>query len=216
MADVKICGIKTPEDFKVVAKSGGRWAGLVFYPKSPRHLTLEEAQSLRYTADQTADQADHCPDLVALTVNADDAMLDAIMHHARPEMIQCHGAETPERVRIIKSQYNVAVMKAIRVKDAATLDAARDYDGCADMMLFDSAPSGASLPGGTGHAFDWQLMAAWKGTTPWMLAGGLTPENIRTAISVSGATAVDVSSGVENAAGIKDHAAIQRFVSAAQ
>lgn len=212
MADVKICGIKTKQDLQAATRAGARWVGFVFFPKSPRHLTVDAAAELRQAADDLADR----PEIVALTVDADDALLDDIVAAARPDLIQCHGQETPDRIRMIKARYHRPVMKAIRVKDTASLDAAKAYDGHADLMLFDSAPAQADLPGGTGHAFDWGLMSAWQGSTPWMLAGGLTPENVADAIMISGATAVDVSSGVEHQPGNKDHAAIHRFVSAAR
>ena len=212
MADVKICGLRTTDDIMAVAKAGARWAGFVFFPKSPRHLDFTEAADLRAKADQI----DHLPQIVALTVDADDDALDAIITAARPDLLQCHGQESPERISAIKAKFGLPVMKAIRVKDADTLRSAQAYDGHADWMLFDSAPVDADLPGGTGHAFDWGMMASWQGTTPWMLAGGLNAENIAAAIGISGAKAVDVSSGVETSPGNKDHAAIQRFVSEAR
>ena len=211
MADVKICGIKTQADLIAVHHAGARWAGFVFFEKSPRHLTLDDARSLRDHLD--AFMAPPVP--VALVVDADDASLDAIVAAVRPGLIQCHGKESPERVQMIKTRYNVNVMKAIRVAHAETLKLAEAYDGFADMMLFDSAPTGAILPGGTGHRFDWSLMQAYEGKTPWMLAGGLTPDNVAEAIRISGAKSVDVSSGVDESPGNKDHAAIHRFVSAA-
>lgn len=210
MADVKICGISTSEDLNAVHAAGARWTGFVFFPKSPRHLEDEQARHLRDHLDAMTKP----PIAVALVVDADDDQLDRIVAAARPGMIQCHGNESPERVRAIKARYDLKVMKAIRVANAETLKSAEAYDGFADMMLFDSAPTGASLPGGTGHRFDWALMQSYEGTTPWMLAGGLTPENVAQAIRVSGADAVDVSSGVEESPGNKDHAAIHRFVSA--
>lgn len=229
MTRVKICGIRTPEDYAAVATAGADWAGLVFFPKSPRHLSLEEAAEIRSAADATAAQQGHlsqgplsqgplsqAPLLVALVVDADDDALDAIMAAARPDVIQCHGSESPDRLATLKSRYGVAVMKAVRVKSSASLTDALAYDGIADMMLFDSAPLNADLPGGTGHSFDWGMMQGYRGTTPWMLAGGLTADNLGEAIRISGALAVDVSSGVESAPGRKDHAAIQHFVSAAQ
>ncbi|MCE2516617.1 MAG: phosphoribosylanthranilate isomerase [Alphaproteobacteria bacterium] len=214
MARVKICGIRTPDDYAAVARAGADWVGMVFFPKSPRHLSLAEAAEIRALAD--ANTSLKAPLLVALVVDADDDALDAMMAAARPEVIQCHGNETPERLAAIKSRHKVAVMKAIRVKSEDSLTAALAYDGIADMMLFDSAPVDAALPGGTGHSFDWGMMHHYRGTTPWMLAGGLTPANVAEAIRISDALAVDVSSGVESAPGKKDHQAIQDFVSAAQ
>ena len=211
MTDVKICGIRTHNDLNVAHDAGARWTGFVFFEKSPRHLSLDEAKLLRDQLDALLSP----PVSVALVVDADDATLDQIIASARPEIIQCHGKESPERVQMIKNKYNVKVMKAIRVASTETLKSAEAYDGYADMMLFDSAPIGAALPGGTGHRFDWALMKYYEGTTPWMLAGGLTPENVAEAIRVSGAKSVDVSSGVDESPGNKDHSAIHRFVSAA-
>lgn len=211
MADVKICGIRTIDDLNTVHHAGARWTGLVFFEKSPRHLTLDNAKLLRDHLDAFSAP----PISVALVVDADDDTLDQIVTAARPGMIQCHGKESPERIQEIKNKYNVNVMKAIRVASVETLKSAEAYDGYADMMLFDSAPTGATLPGGTGHRFDWALMQSYEGVTPWMLAGGITPENVAEAIRISGAKSVDVSSGVDESPGNKDHAAIHRFVSAA-
>ena len=209
MADVKICGIRTPDDLAAASAAGARWVGMVFFEKSPRHLTLDQAALLRDTAMAETTRR------VALVVDADDAALAAIMAAAAPQMLQCHGRETPERLAEIKSRHGVDIMKAIRVADSTTLDAALAYDDVADWMLFDSAPADAELPGGTGHRFDWGLMQHWQGRKPWMLAGGLTAANVAEAVSVSGAKAVDVSTNVEKSPGIKDHNAIQDFVSAA-
>jgi phosphoribosylanthranilate isomerase len=210
MADVKICGIKTMDDLMAVHTAGAKWTGFNFCSGSPRHLSLDEAATLR----QHLHSMTKPPIPVALVVDASDDELDIIVNTAQPEIVQCHGNETPERVRMIKSKYNVNVMKAIRVTGADTLETAEAFDGYADIMLFDSAPASASLPGGTGQRFDWTLMQFYKGHTPWMLAGGLTPDNVVEAIRVSGAKAVDVSSGVENSPGNKDPEAIHRFVSA--
>lgn len=210
MADVKICGISTVDDLTAAHAAGARWVGFVFFPKSPRHLEHDQARLLRDHLDALVKP----PIPVALLVDADDALLDQIVAAARPGVIQCHGNESPERIGAIKARYGIKVMKAIRVANAESLKAAEAYDGAADMMLFDSAPTGASLPGGTGHRFDWGLMQSYEGITPWMLAGGLNPENVSEAITISGADAVDVSSGVEESPGNKDHEAIHRFVSA--
>jgi phosphoribosylanthranilate isomerase len=212
MVDVKICGIRSEDDLKAVAAAGATWTGLVFFPKSPRHLNVDDAAALRQAAERLSSR----PQLVALTVDADDGLLDDIMARVQPDMLQCHGQEDPARISAIKTRYGRPVIKAIRVHNEQSLIDAKAFDGHADMMLFDSAPVDAVLPGGTGHAFDWGLMRQWQGATPWMLAGGLTPENVAQAIAESGAKAVDVSSGVEDAPGIKNPAAIQRFVLAAQ
>jgi len=212
MVDVKICGIRSADDLRAVAAAGATWTGFVFFPKSPRHLSIDDAAALRSVAQRLPS----APKIVALTVDADDETLDEIMTQVQPDLIQCHGEEDPNRITAIKSRFACPVIKAIRVHDQQSLISAEAFDGHADMILFDSAPMDAVLPGGTGHAFDWSLMRQWRGATPWMLAGGLTPENVAQAIAKSGATAVDVSSGVEDAPGIKDPAAIQRFVLAAQ
>lgn len=212
MAKVKICGIKTKDDLTAVSEAKADWVGFVFFEKSPRHLTLEQARQLL----QHRNRLSHQPQIVVLTVDADDEALSAILDAADPDLIQCHGHETPERVEKIKRLYNKPVMKAFRVKDKTTFDDAMRYDGIADMMLFDSAPIDAALPGGTGHQFDWGLISSWRGETPWMLAGGLNASNVADAINISGALAVDVSSGVEEKPGIKSAAAIHRFVSEAR
>ena len=212
MAKVKICGIRTTADYDCAAASGAAWVGLVFYNASPRNLTLEEAATLR----EHGEGEGLAPERVTLVVDADDAGLEAIIAAAAPALLQCHGSESPERVTEIRERFGLPVMKAVRVAGAHSLEEALAYDGAADRILFDSAPAGAELPGGTGHAFDWGLMRQWKGATPWMLAGGLTPGNVAGAVSASGAEAVDVSSGIESAPGVKDCEAIRRFVSAAR
>jgi phosphoribosylanthranilate isomerase len=209
MADVKICGIRTTEDYVVASRAGARWVGMVFFKKSPRHLSLDEAAILRDAATENS------ADRVALVVDADDHSLEAIIKAAKPHMLQCHGQETPERLAEIRGRHGLTVMKAVRINDSQSLEKAHIFDDIADWMLFDSAPQSKTLPGGTGHRFDWGIMQHWQGQKPWMLAGGLKVENVAEAIAISGAGAVDVSTHVENTPGTKDHAAIQAFVSAA-
>ena len=211
MADCKICGLANLADLQVADQAKARWGGFVFYPASPRHITLNTAKQI---ADE-ADQAGFTIKRVALVVDSDDAALDAIVASLRPAMIQCHGQETPDRISAIKSRYHLPVMKALRIANVVDIESALRYDGIADWMLFDSAPRDAVLPGGTGHAFDWSLTRAYNGHTPWMLAGGLHIGNIADAIATSGAKHLDVSSGVESQPGIKDHKAITAFVLAA-
>ena len=211
MADCKICGLASLADLQVADHAGARWGGFVFYPASPRHITLDTSKQI---ADD-ADQADFTIKRVALVVDSDDAALDAIVASLRPAMIQCHGKETPDRISAIKSRYQIQVMNALRIANVVDIESALRYDGIADWMLFDSAPRDAVLPGGTGHAFDWSLTRAYNGNTPWMLAGGLHIGNIADAIATSGAEHLDVSSGVESQPGIKDHEAITAFVLAA-
>lgn len=215
MADVKICGLRTIEAIEAAHSGGARWVGFVFYSRSPRHLSLEDAKVLRdYLDALVAPPTLPPPTLVVLVVDADDGALDEIVEAVRPEVIQCHGDESPTRVKAIKARYDVKVMKAIRVSDEKSVRAATAYDDVADMLLFDSAPEDAELPGGTGQRFDWGLTRSYEGKLPWLLAGGLTPENVGDAIRLSGAEAVDVSSGVESTLGDKDCDSIRRFLSA--
>jgi len=203
---VKICGIKTPEAVDAAARAGATHIGFVFFKDSPRHVTTARAYELALRA----------PGLkaVALTVDADDATLDAIVAEAHPRTLQLHGAETPARVREVKARYRLPVMKAIAIADAADVARAHNYETAADILLFDAKPD--ALPGGNGLAFDWQLIAKEKWSKPWMLSGGLNPNNVAEAIRVTRASGVDVSSGVEKSRGEKDPNLIERFVLAAR
>lgn len=205
----KICGI-TDEDALVAAVEGGAaYVGLVFFPPSPRALTPEAAAEL----------VDGLPEDVAkvgLFVDPTDDQLDEALGHVRLEFVQLHGAETPARVEEIRQTYGVPVIKAIGIATADDLKAAEAFADVADMLLFDAkAPAGADRPGGHGTAFPWDLMRGWaRPDVPWMLAGGLTPETVAEACRVSGATMVDVSSGVERTKGAKDPDLIRRFLDA--
>ena len=212
MTDCKICGLGGFADLAVAEQAGARWGGFVFYPPSPRHIDIDK---MRAIADE-AIANNSAISRVALVVDADDATLDAITDALRPAMIQCHGSESPDRISAIKSRYGVAVMKAVRVASLLDIEDALRYDGVADWLLFDSRAQKAELPGGTGQVFDWALMRAFAGATPWMLAGGLNADNIGDAINQSHARYVDVSSGVESQKGVKDHAAIRAFIGAMQ
>ncbi len=206
---VKICGLKTSEDVAAVATAGGRYAGLVFFAKSPRHLELDQARNLALEIPEGVAK-------VALTVNADDATLDAITSQVPLDMLQLHGKESPERVQEVRARYGLPVMKAIGIADADDLDQISVYTRVADQLLIDAKPpKNAELPGGNGLAFDWRLLAGRRWATPWMLAGGLNPENVAEAIHLTGATQVDVSSGVESAPGVKNAKKIADFVQAA-
>ena len=213
MTDCKICGLGSFADLAVAEQAGARWGGFVFYPPSPRHVDVDK---MRAIADEAIANKSALA-RVALVVDADDACLDAITDALRPAMIQCHGGESPDRISAIKSRYGIAVMKAVRVASLLDIKDALRYDGVADWLLFDSHPQEAELPaklpGGTGQVFDWALMRAFAGATPWMLAGGLNADNIGDAISQSHARYVDVSSGVESQKGVKDHAMIRDFIS---
>ncbi len=206
---VKICGLGTADDVDACARVGARYVGFVFFPKSPRHLELPAAAAL-------AAQVPVGICKVALTVNADDAMLDTLTQTVPLDMLQLHGSESPERVAEVKARYGLPVMKAVGVATHADLAQLDAYTGVADQILVDAKPAaGADLPGGNGLAFDWTLLEGRVWRTPWMLAGGLTPENVAEAIARTGAQQVDVSSGVESSAGVKDAALIQALCAAA-
>lgn len=207
---VKICGLSTPETLAAALESGADYVGFVFFPKSPRHVTLEQAAAL-------AAQARGKAKIVALTVDADDALLASIASTVKPDLIQAHGAETPERIAAIRALTGVGVMKALKVAGPEDIAAARDYAAVADLLLFDAkAPASLkdALPGGNGLSFDWSLLADGRGGHRFMLSGGLNPENVAEAVRVTGARLVDVSSGVESAPGIKDPERIRKFIEA--
>ncbi len=207
---VKICGLRTEADVAAVAASGAAYMGLVFFPKSPRNLTIAEARVLALAAPVGLAK-------VALTVNADDARLDAIIEAMPLDMLQLHGSESPDRVAEVRARYGLPVMKAVGVADEGDLAAVFDYSLVADQILVDAKPpKNSSLPGGNGLSFDWRLVAQRRWLRPWMLAGGLTPENVAEAIRLTNARQVDVSSGVESAPGVKDAARIAAFVAAAR
>lgn len=207
---VKICGLRTVSDVETVARAGARYAGFVFFAKSPRNLSFEEAAPLALSVPEGI-----CK--VALTVNADDTFLDQLTETVAIDMLQLHGKEPPERVAELRRRYGLPVMKAVGVGDAADLPVLDSYLGVADQILVDAKPPRDSeLPGGNGLAFDWRLIAGRRWPVPWMLAGGLTHENVAEAIRCTGATQVDVSSGVERAPGVKDPDRIVQFVRAAE
>ena len=211
MADirVKICGLRRLADVKAVAAAGAAYAGFVFFAKSPRHLTVAAARPLLLAVPEGLAK-------VALTVDADDAALDAIVTALPLDMLQLHGAESPERVAQVRARYGLPVMKAVGVAGEGDLAAVFEYSLVADQVLIDAKPpKGAAIPGGNGLAFDWRLLAGRRWLRPWMLAGGLTPENVAEAIRLTGARQVDVSSGVESAPGVKDAGRIAGFVAAA-
>jgi phosphoribosylanthranilate isomerase len=207
---VKICGLTQPSDVHAVAQAGAVYCGFVFFEKSPRNVSFEQAAAMALEAPIGLAK-------VALTVNADDAFLDALTQTVPLDILQLHGSETPERVEQVKQRYGLPVMKAVGVADASDLPALDTYMKVADQILVDAKPpKNADLPGGNGLTFDWQLIARRRWSVPWMLAGGLTPENAAEAIKMTGARQIDVSSGVESAPGVKDAALIASFVEAAQ
>jgi phosphoribosylanthranilate isomerase len=207
-ARVKICGLSTPETMQAALSAGADFVGLMFFPKSPRHVSFEKAGEL-------ADLARGRAKIVAVTVDADDALLEMIAKHVRPDFIQCHGAESPEQLAAIKALTGALAYKVLKVRDAAHVARAAVYADVSSFMMYDAMPpENAPLPGGNGLAFDWTILE--KAPHPFMLAGGLNPGNVATAISVTGADMVDVSSGVESAPGIKDPALIRKFIEAAR
>ena len=209
MTRVKICGLRTRADVAAAAQAGAAYAGFVFFPPSPRHITTGDAVWI----------AGGLPEgilKVALTVDADDELLAAILEAMPIDILQLHGKESPERVAEIRTRFSRTVMKAVGVGSEADLPALDAYAQVCDQILVDARPAPeAELPGGNGIAFDWRLIQGRRWRRPWMLAGGLTPENVAEAIRLTGATQVDVSSGVESAPGRKDHEKIAAFVAAA-
>ena len=205
---VKICGIRTVADYHHCADHAAAFVGMVFFEKSPRHLSWEEAERLKQAARPQG------PVRVALCVDADDEMIDLISHHCAPDMFQLHGTESPQRTRDIKARTNRPVMKAFRVKSPADITAAQAYYDSADWLLFDADSGNPDLPGGTGHHFDWSLVASLHPPVPWMLAGGLTADTLALAKAQTPAQFFDVSSAVESVKGIKDHERITNFINA--
>ncbi|MEZ5817992.1 MAG: phosphoribosylanthranilate isomerase [Hyphomicrobiaceae bacterium] len=205
---IKICGIKTAEAMAAALDAGADDVGLVVFPPSPRNVDLDTGRRL-------ADQARGRARIVALTVDADDATLAGVIDAIRPDVLQMHGSESPEQVGEARRRYGVAVMKAVKVATAADAAEALAFAPVADLILFDARPpKGADRPGGHGRAFDWTALDQVKDKVRYMLSGGLTPENVAEAIAATGASAVDVSSGVESAPGVKDSDRIRAFIAA--
>ena len=203
--DIKICGLKTDEALAAALAGGASHVGFIFFPKSPRNVSPAEAGRLRQMAHGKAKA-------VAVTVDADDATLDAIMAAMQPDMLQLHGSESPERVGAIKARYGLPVMKALAVRQAADLEAALAYRGIADRLLFDAKPpKGADLPGGNGVTFDWKLLTGLDAKMDYMLSGGVNAGNVGEAIRLAKPAGLDISSGVESAPGIKDPELIEAF-----
>ncbi|MDO5632398.1 MAG: phosphoribosylanthranilate isomerase [Paracoccus sp. (in: a-proteobacteria)] len=209
MAQVKICGLRQAAHVDAAARAGARYLGFVFFPKSPRAVTPDQAAALG---------ADVPPGVarVGLFVNPDDALLTETLAVAPLDLIQLHGGESPSRVVEVRALTGLPIIKAVGVAAPPDLEQLWDYGLVADMLLVDAkAPPGADLPGGNGLAFDWRLMAGRRLLKPWLLAGGLTPGIVAEAIRLTGAPGVDVSSGVETAPGQKDAGLIRDFVAAA-
>ncbi len=206
--DIKICGLKTGEAVEAALSGGASYVGFIFFPKSPRNIVPEAAGKLRVKARNRAKA-------VAVTVDADDAFLDHIMHGMEPDMLQLHGKESPARVAEVKRRYGLPVIKALSVSSAEDIGKARPYAGIADFIMFDAkAPKVSELPGGNGVSFDWSLLRAVGPDLPYFLAGGLTAENVGEAVRIAHPPIIDISSGVETAPGVKDPALIRDFFAA--
>lgn len=204
----KICGLTTPESVQTAVNGGATYVGAVVFPKSPRHVDPARAAEVFAAARGRAG-------IVAVTVDADDALLDAIMAGFGPDLIQLHGHEDATRAEAVRARTGAGIIKALPIRTAADLDAADAWEPFSDHLMFDAKPpEGSTRTGGFGLSFDWTLLAdrAWR--RPWFLAGGLTPDNVGEAIRISGAPMVDVSSGVESASGVKDRALISAFLEA--
>ena len=205
---VKICGLKTEAALAAALEAGADMVGFVFFPASPRHVEIAQASALARCAAGKAD-------VEALTVDADDALLDRIVAEVKPQWLQMHGRETPERVGAVRARFGVSVLKVIGVETAEDAARARAYRDVADLIMFDAkAPKGSVIPGGNGVTFDWRLLGGVMEQVPYMLSGGLTADNVGDAIHATGAGLVDVSSGVERSPGIKDPDKIRAFLQA--
>jgi phosphoribosylanthranilate isomerase len=210
--DVKICGLSTGDTVEAAIAAGAAMIGLVFFPKSPRNVSLERARAL-------ADQARGRARIVALTVDASDELIDDIAVTVEPDLFQAHGGEPPERIRSITARTGRPVIKAVKIGSLEDLAAALPYDRIASLIMYDARPppgAGNGLPGGNGVAFDWSLLSQRGSRRTFILSGGLSPENVAEAIRVTGAPVVDVSSGVERAPGVKDPDLIRKFIEAAR
>jgi phosphoribosylanthranilate isomerase len=206
---VKICGLNDEDAIDAALEAGADFLGFVFFAKSPRAVTAEQAAELTQFIEGAQK--------VGLFVDPDDALLDEVTSHLRLDLLQFHGSETPERLAQVREEYGVPVMKVIPVATPDDLAAAEPFYDVVDWLLFDAKPpKGSDLPGGNAVSFDWSILKGFKCPVPWMLAGGLTAANVAEAIKATGAKAVDVSSGVESSPGVKDPAKIQAFVAAAK
>lgn len=205
---IKFCGLTRAEDVAVAAEVGAAYMGLVFYSRSPRAVTFETARALALGAPPGLAK-------VALTVDPDDAMLTVLLDAVPIDVVQLHGAESPGRVAEVRALTGLPVMKAVGVGGPGDLAKLETYGQVADMLLVDAKPVAAGdLPGGNGLSFDWRLIAGRRWPVPWLLAGGLTPENVAEAVRLTGARQVDLSSGVESAPGVKDAGKMRAFAAA--
>jgi phosphoribosylanthranilate isomerase len=207
---IKICGLSTAESLDVALEEGADMVGFVFFPPSPRHLGFEPARRLGARVNGRAQK-------VALSVDAGDAELAGLIDALKPDLLQLHGKESPERVAVVRARFRLPVMKALPIETRADLSSIRLYANVADRLLFDArAPQEATRPGGLGKPFDWHLLEAVDAGVPFMLSGGLDPDNVAEALRITRAPGVDVSSGVERAPGEKDPDKIRAFIRAAR
>ena len=207
---VKICGLSTPASVAWAVDAGAAYVGFNFFARSPRNVSIAQARDLALQVPGGI-----CK--VAVTVDATDAELEAILAEVRLDFLQLHGRESPDRVTDVKAKFSLPVIKAVGIANAADLPAIAAYSRVADQLLIDAKPpKGAALPGGNALAFDWRLISGRRWAVPWMLAGGLTPDNVAEAVRLTGAEQLDVSSGVESAPGVKDNDKIAGFISAAR
>jgi phosphoribosylanthranilate isomerase len=210
MTGVKICGLSTPETVRAALEGGAAYLGFNFFAASPRYVAPELAARLAAPARERAR-------VVAVMVDPDDTALDELMAAFQPDLIQLHGRETPARTAAIAGRTGLGVIKALPVADSSDVDAAAGYDSLVEHLMFDAKPkTGADRPGGHGAAFDWGLISGRRFQRPHLLAGGLNPWNVAEAVRLSGAPLVDVSSGVERGAGLKDPGLISAFLDAAR
>jgi phosphoribosylanthranilate isomerase len=207
---VKICGLSTPETLDVALEAGADMVGFVFFPPSPRNISFETARALGSRVKGKARK-------VALTVDADDALFEAIVEALKPDMLQLHGHETPQRVAVVRESFGLPVMKVLPIETKSDLLPISSHTGVADRLLFDArAPREATRPGGLGKPFDWHLLENLDLSIPFMLSGGLNAGNVAQALRITRAPGVDVSSGVEGAPGVKDPEKIRAFIRAAR
>jgi len=208
--EVKICGLKNPAATDAAVKAGADLVGLNFFPKSPRYVTPQEAAAL---ASMVANRVIR----TGLFVNPETTQLERILTDVPLDLLQLHGDEPPDRVAEIRSRFGLPVMKVIKVTEEADLAAVKNYEEVADRIMFEpKTPKGADRPGGNAVAFDWTILQGFRSEKPWMLAGGLTPDNVATAIRLTGAPGVDTASGVEDAPGVKNEQKMRQFVEAAR